>query len=107
MNGPTTDLIVGEPLRAPAFHGPKGGSMNRLRFPSIALFAWAVVSVAAATSPTNRPPAGTLVPTPIEREMQTPTSPKRCEPCTLICPVGKMVLQNGHCECRCLNLPHD
>ena len=83
--------------------------MRRFQLPFNALCALAIVSVAVAATPIGTPPADKLVPTASGGE--SPTTVKRfnpkCEPCTLICPVGFMVLQNGHCECRCLNLPHD
>jgi hypothetical protein len=84
----------------------KGGFMNRLRFSSIVLCALAIATVAAATTPIYNPPADDVVGAATERTLGI-HSPKRCDPCTLICPVGKKVLQNGHCECRCLTLPQE
>ena len=78
--------------------------MKRLRFSSIVLCALAIASVAAATTSTYSPPAG-LVPT--ATVTNVPRAPKRCEPCTLRCPVGFRILQNGHCECACLTLPFE
>jgi len=79
--------------------------MKRLRFSSIVLCALAIASVAAATTPTYSPPAGRLVPAATATNVTR--APKRCEPCTLQCPVGFRILQNGHCECACLTLPQE
>ena len=67
--------------------------MKRLRFSSVVLCAMAIAG------------AGQLVPTRVTTNLTR--APKRCEPCTLICPVGFKVLQNGHCECACLTLPQE